>query len=158
MIGMIICSIVGTFLVGEILGFFIHHAAHHRWSGPLYRKHIHHHTVAHPPQRYRTSEYVGALSDSFAVWFIPAGILMIVTAVLALPPAGFMTVISTIIVISLVNGVLHDSFHVQNHPLAAYTWHRRLGGLHEVHHRNVRKNLGIYFFWFDRLAGSFRRS
>jgi sterol desaturase/sphingolipid hydroxylase (fatty acid hydroxylase superfamily) len=78
-------------------------------------------------------------------------------AYMILPWYLFVPSIITMSLISFVNVVLHDSFHIKNHWLKRYRWHRRLAETHFIHHRNIKKNLGIYFYLFDRMSGSFKR-
>jgi sterol desaturase/sphingolipid hydroxylase (fatty acid hydroxylase superfamily) len=53
------------------------------------------------------------------------------------------------------NDAVHESFHVRGHWLRRFGWAARLTELHKVHHRDVRKNLGIFWLLPDRLFGTY---
>lgn len=150
--------VAATFLFSEFIGYVIHRLAHWPKSGPLYRKHLIHHFQAYPPHQMISEKYVGDLSTSFIPYFTPIFLLMIVGAYVFLPWTLFLPAWITMATVSLVNNHLHDSFHVKGHWLKRFAWHRRLSKIHFVHHHNVKRNLGIYWYGFDRLTGNFRTS
>jgi sterol desaturase/sphingolipid hydroxylase (fatty acid hydroxylase superfamily) len=158
MILAITLTAVLTFLLVEGVAYSVHRLAHSPKSGKLFRDHLHHHAQAYPPSRYQTEKYLGDLKTSFLPVFVPLFVLLnfVAAAVLPWPCFGVFFVVSSFF--SLANNYLHDSFHVTGHWLRNFGWHKRLTVTHQVHHHNVKKNLGIYWYGLDRLFGSFRPS
>ena len=146
-----------TFLLGEGVAFAVHRIAHSPKSGKLFRDHLRHHAHAYPPSRYQTEKYLGDLRTSFLPVFIPIFFLFNLTAAALLPWQLFIVFFWVSSAVALTNNILHDSFHVTNHWLTRFGWHKRLTGIHQVHHENVKANLGVYWYGFDRLTGSFRK-
>lgn len=153
----VVLTVLVTFLVSEAVGYAIHRMAHWPGSGPLYRKHLIHHFQAYPPHQLLSENYVGDLSTSFIPWFVPIFLVLVVGAYILLPWQLFLPAWATMATVALVNNHLHDSFHVTGHWLKRFRWHRNLSEVHFVHHHNVKRNLGIYWYGIDRLVGSFKR-
>lgn len=152
----ILLTIAVTFLVSETIGYLVHRLAHWPKSGKLYQDHLHHHFQAYPPGQYMTEKYLGDLKTSFLPYFIPPFILLNVGAAALLPWPLFLVFLITSSTVSLVNNYLHDSFHVKGHWLKKFGWHRGLSDVHWVHHHNVKRNLGIYWYGVDRMLGTFK--
>ena len=53
------------------------------------------------------------------------------------------------------NDRMHDWFHKTDHWLNKYAWFRRLNHLHLLHHISPNKNMGIVWFFPDRIFGTF---
>lgn len=158
MVTAIIVTAILTFFYSEAVGFFIHRLAHWPGSGKLFDNHLEHHSVAYPPGKFLSEEYLGDILTSFVPYFIPAFVITNGLAFLLLSwPLG-LTVFLTTTLVSFANNIFHDSFHVKEHWLAKFRWHKKLRSIHFVHHRNVKKNLGIYWYGIDRIFGSFKPS
>lgn len=41
------------------------------------------------------------------------------------------------------NWLMHQAYHIPNHPLSKFAWFRRLKKNHDVHHKNGKRNFGI---------------
>lgn len=152
----VLIAIVASFFFAEAVGFFIHKLAHWPGSGKLFRNHLHHHAVIYPPENYTTKKYVANVRTSFLPVFVPLFIVCNAVAwtFFSWPIALIFFLMSS--GVSLVSNYMHDSFHVENHWLDRFRWHRLLRELHHVHHKHTRKNLGIYMFLYDRLFRSFK--
>lgn len=152
----ILLTAVATFLISETVGYLVHRLAHWPKSGRLYKDHLFHHFQAYPPGQYMTEKYLGDLKTSFLPYFVPPFILLNVGAAALLPWPMFLTFLVVSSTVSLVNNYLHDSFHVKGHWLKRFGWHRSLSDVHWVHHHNVKRNLGIYWYGVDRMLGTFK--
>lgn len=49
----------------------------------------------------------------------------------------------------------HTVYHISDHWLHRFQWFQRLITCHDIHHLG-HWNYGITFFWFDRIAGTFK--
>lgn len=158
MILALLATAVATFFLVEVVGFSVHRLAHHPRSGKLFRDHLRHHAHAYPPSRYQTEKYLGDLKTSFLPVFVPIFVVFNLLAAAVLPWPCYLVFFVGTSVFSLANNMLHDSFHITGHWLRRFAWHKRLTDVHLVHHENVKKNLGIYWYGFDRILGSYRHS
>jgi len=154
----ILLTIIGSFLISETIGYGVHRLAHWPKSGGLYRDHLYHHFQAYPPGQYMTEKYLGDLKTSFLPYFVPVFILLNLTALAFLPWQLFVFFLTTSSIVALVNTYLHDSFHVSGHWLKRFSWHLHLSSVHLIHHHNVKRNLGIYWFGLDRIFGTFKKT
>lgn len=146
-----------AFIVSEAVGFAIHRLAHWPKAGKIFRDHLFHHAKAYPPSRYLSESYIGDFKTSFVPFFVPAFLVLNGAAFFALSLPMFLTFLVISSAVSCLNVYLHDSFHIEGHPLRKFSWYRRLQEEHLVHHENVKRNFGIYFFFFDRVLGSYAR-
>lgn len=151
-----VAVVVVSFFISELAGYIVHKLAHWPKTGLLYETHLVHHFKHYPPKRYTSKRYLGNLRTSFIWWFIPAFLLIGILAWCILPLSLFITALATMSTAAIVNTTLHDSFHVENHWLKRFKWHQRLVIIHYIHHINVKKNLGIYFFFFDVITNNFK--
>lgn len=156
MISILVTVIVAFFTV-ESIGFVVHRLAHWPKSGKLFRDHLHHHAHAYPPNRYQSLSYVGDLGKSFLPVFVPIFLGVNLLALVVVPWHIFLPFFAASATFSLANNYMHDSFHLTKHWLRRFGWYDRMTRLHLVHHQNVKKNLGIYWFGLDRIFGSFRK-
>ena len=161
-LGVALLVLGATFAVGTLIGWFVHWIMHQRWSGRLYRSHMTHHLKLYPPKDLLSESYRDAGADNGVFIFAPpitfaCLVLGIVFYVLGLP----LWVLALVAVLSTVIGVVHDSlhtaFHLRNSWLRHFTWFRWLRLMHFVHHRKMNRNLGIFWFVWDRLFRVFRR-
>ena len=152
----ILTTVITTFFLVETVGFSVHRLAHWPRAGKIFRDHLHHHAHAYPPGRYQSERYLGDLKTSFLPVFVPIFVVWNILAAALLPWPCFVAFFATSSVLSLFNNYMHDSFHVTTHWLRRYRWYDRLSATHRVHHENVKKNLGIYWYVFDRIFGTYR--
>ena len=61
----------------------------------------------------------------------------------------------------LIVGILHDYmhtlFHLRKTFLNRYQWFLRLRELHFIHHKHMQRNLGIFWFGWDHVMGSYEK-
>lgn len=146
-----------TYWLTSLLGYAVHWAIHKRWSGPFNKSHMAHHVRLYPPGDLESPEYRSAGSEASTFTFIIAFLPVMSIPVLL----WYLNVISIVhaiaaiiimIIVGVVSDVIHASFHVTDHWLSRMIpCHARMKELHFVHHRNMRKNFGIYSFLWDRL-------
>ena len=152
-----------TYTATTLLGYVIHWALHQRWSGPLRKSHMAHHLVHYPPRDLVSDSYRSAGKDSavytFLLAFSPLLLLPIVLWLVgwvSLPVA--VAAFFSMALVGLMNDIIHDSFHVRDHWLSrVYPGYESLRIGHFVHHRNMKRNFGIYSFAWDRVFRTFRR-
>lgn len=156
MILALVATALLTFLLVESVAYGVHKVAHSPKSGALFRNHLHHHSQAYPPSRFQAESYLGDLKTSFLPVFIPLFFVVNVLAAAVLSWPCFLVFFVVSSAGSLVNNYLHDSYHISTHWLRRFGWYHRLAGMHRIHHENVKKNLSIYWYGFDRLVGSIR--
>lgn len=154
----ILLTALATFFITELVGFLVHRLAHWPKAGKLFRDHLDHHAKFYPPSSYLSERYLGDIRTSFLPWFVLIFLAFNLLAGLILPWPLSLTFFVVCSTVSLMNSYLHDSFHVENHWLTKFHWHHKMREIHRVHHQNVRVNLGIYWYFFDRLGGTFRPS
>jgi sterol desaturase/sphingolipid hydroxylase (fatty acid hydroxylase superfamily) len=152
-----ILTVVGAYFVTELLGYVVHVAAHHRWSGPLYRNHLVHHAKLYPTSRFSSEVYESSLRHSLIPWYAPIFVVTLSAAWIMLPLTQAIAAVVTVALVALFNNHIHDAYHIDNHWLNRHRWFRRLRALHYVHHKHVTKNIGIYVFWIDSLMRRFKR-
>lgn len=146
-----------------VLGFFLFEAAiygshrlmHCRWSGPFWHSHNKHHQLYNPKHpagvTYRQNDWRSFMARS-ALYLFFVGLIFVIF------PLGFAIVLAVeVSVLAFVTDFIHDSTHLEYHWLERFGWYRRLKHEHWIHHANVKKNLGILSFFFDRLTGSYKR-
>jgi hypothetical protein len=157
MILALLATAVLTFFFSEAVGYSIHRLAHWPKSGKIFRNHLHHHSHAYPPSRYQSEKYLGDLKTSFIPIFIPVFLLVNLLAIRILPLACYPVFLLVSSAVAVANNYFHDSFHVSGHWLSRFKFYGRLKSTHLIHHENVKKNLGIYWYGYDKVIGSFRK-
>jgi sterol desaturase/sphingolipid hydroxylase (fatty acid hydroxylase superfamily) len=55
----------------------------------------------------------------------------------------------------LLHDWVHNQFHLTNTSLDRWGWFQRLRELHFVHHRRMNRNLGVFWFGWDRIFRTF---
>lgn len=156
MLGALFAALV-AYTITAFLGYVVHWVMHQRWSGPLRKAHMVHHLVLYPPKDLVSVSYRSAGSSSSAWAFVAALIpLMCVPVVLAL-----LTIVSwtsaalafaAMAFVGITSDVVHDSFHVRDHFLSrVIPRYADMRALHFQHHRNMKRNFGIFSFICDRL-------
>lgn len=156
----LLATVFATYLFGSFMGWVAHWVFHRPWSGRLHRAHMAHHLM-YPRQNFLSDVYMDVGADSGTLFFTAAGIAVTAPPFAALWALGlpwwvFATVAVEGALIGAANGYVHDALHVRGHWLGRFRWFERLRILHIVHHANVRVNLGIYDFWWDRILGTYR--
>lgn len=146
----------GTVIV-QAVGYIVHRLAHYPISGKLYQSHMFHHAKAYPPGRYTSKKYLNPDENPLKMIFVTAFAIVNMAVLILCPLLFFIGFFLSTAICSLANEYVHDAFHVENHPLARLPGFMWLSDLHKVHHENVKKNFGIYLFWFDRMFGTFKK-
>lgn len=152
-----------AYLLTSLLGYVIHWAIHRPWAGKAYRAHRAHHIDLYPPGKLISDEYRFAGSQStvytFLLAFSPLLLLPIILAIVGwFSIAQAIAALVAMGLVGLLNDIIHDSFHVKNHWLSRLIpGYDRMQQLHFIHHVNMKKNFGIYSFFWDRLFRTFRR-
>ncbi len=155
-----VIAVIVTFLLGTLIGYIVHWMLHQRWSGPLYKVHMNHHVVQYPPKNLMSAGYRS--SGRTSVWaFVPPLTVFVAITLGVLWIAGAQWWLHAIIIvesalIGWLHDYAHDGLHVTGHPLEkvpGFGWLRRQ---HSVHHRNMKRNLGIMWFGWDRILGTYR--
>jgi sterol desaturase/sphingolipid hydroxylase (fatty acid hydroxylase superfamily) len=59
------------------------------------------------------------------------------------------------LVLGFAHDWLHTTFHLQATRLLRFKWYRGWRIAHFYHHRNMKKNYGIFWFGWDRALGTF---
>jgi len=160
----VVLAFLASVAIGTLVGYGIHWTMHQSWSGGLYRAHMQHHLVHYPADSlYSVGHYRSSGLSSGWLTFTPFVVVAALGVVLALHRllhASWATdaaVLVAFVFVGGAHGVVHDAFHVSDHWLGHFGWFRHLRALHEPHHHDMSKNLGILWFGWDRLFGSFRR-
>lgn len=154
--------LIVSFVIATFFGHWIHWALHQRWLGAFNKGHMDHHTKQYPPsdlvsEKYRASKWYhsGIFLFTPAFIFLLAG-LGIPAHLLGLPLWGIGVFGGVMLFFGLLNDYVHDNMHVEDHWLTRFTWFRRARTTHFVHHRNMKKNFGIFIFTWDRVFGTYR--
>lgn len=152
---LLLSVLVLGFLVFEAVIYGSHRLMHCRWTGILWRSHHLHHQL-YNPRHPASDEFKPAGWRSFrfqALIFVLvcAAVLWLVPFAIALP------LLIEFSVLAWITNTLHNATHTMDHPLEIFSWYRRLRREHWTHHANVKKNLGVMTFIFDRLGKSYQR-
>lgn len=151
-----------SLVVSSLFGHFIHWAIHQRWSGVFYRSHMEHHLELYPPGNLLSGVYKKAKWYHRGIFlFTPAFLVILGTAGGLMWWAGapiwmLVTFGATMLGFGLLNDFVHDSTHIWNHWLGMFKWFKRARRAHFAHHRNMKKNFGIFYFGWDKLFGTYR--
>lgn len=119
-----------------------------------------HHLKMYPPSNFSSDVYRGTGKDSSLIFFIialiPLIILLIIIGLLINYVPAMIAGIVTLVLNGLLHNYIHDSFHINKSWVRRFSSFQRLEKLHYIHHANMRKNFGIFTFYWDRLFGSFK--
>lgn len=150
------------FLVITLFGYGVHKALHQKWTGRYYKSHMTHHVKLYPLSDFTSEVYRSPGKDNTAKFFIIAGIPLIIAPILlfalhviALPV--FIAAMLGLAVFGGLNDYLHDSFHITDHWLNRFGWFRKMIERHKVHHKHMQRNMGIYWFGWDRVFKTFKK-
>lgn len=151
--------IFGFFLL-SLLGYITHYAFHQKWSGVFYRKHMTHHLVLYPADRFMSDAYRDSGKDNtvwmFAAVFAPFVLTALLLTVFSVISLGIgLCIFAEMTIIGVLNNYLHDAFH-----LSSSVWHRwpgfqKLKALHLNHHIRMDTNYGIFSFYWDKWIGTY---
>jgi len=152
-----------TFVVGGFLGWAVHRALHSKRLGPLHTAHMTHHNVLYPPEDYLSETYRSAGGHGGVFLFFPFILIFVIAvcsfiAAIGLPMWVALTFVVEAALISWTNNYLHDQFHVSTHRMWQWAWFRHLSDLHFAHHVDQSTNYGIFWFGWDRVLGTYKRS
>jgi sterol desaturase/sphingolipid hydroxylase (fatty acid hydroxylase superfamily) len=151
-----------SFLGTSLFGYFIHWAFHQRWSGFFYRAHLNHHSVQYPPNDFFSDTYRQSGQYNATYYFI-ALFSPIILGFVGMMIVGWLSIwqgisiLGTMSVVGLLNAYIHD----EGIHLRKSIWHylpgfQKLVRLHIIHHKSVQKNLGMFFFGWDKLFKTYR--
>lgn len=163
----------------ELVGYFLHILLHSERIAWLSRGHMIHHLRIYGPHRSlrRPGPYRDSVEGRYG--FLGVGLEWLAPILLVL--AASIAVCSLLLGVSVLAqalfmgaallwgrfmfGTMHDSMHVEGHPLASApllgAWYRRVRRLHDIHHLRfsddgrMPTNFGICFFGLDRLFGTY---
>lgn len=155
-------AVLVTFLYGTLLGWAVHWVIHQRWSGFANKAHMTHHLKLYPPGDLVSENYRDPGGDNTTFIFTPLITLGFALFGFGLYETGAsLSLLGVLILEGIFIGVIHDRmhtwFHLSGNPFLRFAWFRHLRALHFYHHRNMRKNLGIFFFGWDRVFRTFRK-
>lgn len=157
----LLLAVAATFLYGTFAGWLSHWVLHQRWAGRFYRSHMNHHLKQYPPNDLVSAAYRWAGKDDSTVLFIPPVLLLLGLFGMALwklgvPAWTFPILVAEALVVGILHDWIHLATHVDGHWMLKSAWVRHLRDLHFEHHHNMRANLGIIWFGWDRLFRTFR--
>jgi hypothetical protein len=160
----VVLAFITSVATGTLVGYGVHWIMHQPWSRALYRSHMQHHMVHYPATNlYSAGHYRSSGLSSGWLTFTPfvlaaaVGIVLLLHRLLHASWEVEAAVLVAFAFIGGAHGVVHDAFHVSDHWLGRFGWFRQLRALHEPHHHDMSKNLGILWFGWDRVFRSFRR-
>jgi len=165
-------TLVGSCLLAEFFGYWLHRLLHSDKICFLSRGHlIHHFLIYGPGQPMRHDHYHDATDSRFSVgnigleWIVPSAVILAAlwSIMFFLRVATLYQVIAIIALVAwpiFMFSYLHDRMHLTDfwmarHPLFR-PWFTRARRLHDIHHHSINDaghmdaNFGIGFFWFDR--------
>lgn len=154
--------LLGTLLYGTLIGWLVHWAIHQKWAGGFYYAHMNHHWKQYPPKDLTSDEYRRAGLDDGLLVFAPiilVGMLLLEGALYVCNCGIELMLVAAFM--SLFVGAMHDWIHEQFHlisPRIPQTWKifQYLQSRHFEHHRNLHANLGMVWFGWDRLFGTYK--
>jgi sterol desaturase/sphingolipid hydroxylase (fatty acid hydroxylase superfamily) len=160
----ILIAIIFSFFFTTLFGHISHWSFHQPWSGSVHKSHMTHHLKLYPPSDYLSDKYRDAGKDSTPKFFIIAAIPVILTPILLwhfgiITGAVAITILTTQIIVGLMHNYLHDAFHIRGHWLYRVYGVRSLfahwTAIHYLHHVDMKKNYGIFTFFWDRIFGTY---
>lgn len=154
---------VGTLLYGTLIGYVTHWVLHQSWAGRVYRAHMSHHLRQYPPRDLMSTTYRSAGKDDGLRAFTPVlaggiGLWLLALWLLGVPWWAVALVVIESAAVGWLHDYVHDGFHLEGFWMTRFAWFRNLRSLHWLHHWNMRKNLGILWFGWDRVFRTFRET
>lgn len=149
-----------SLVLSNFLGYWIHRALHQKWAGPFHRAHMQHHLELYPTGKltsptYRKAHWYNRGPFLFTPPFIV--LVSIAAGIAHLLDAPMWTVVeiaAIFVAFGFVNDWVHDTFHLQKHPLQRIRYYRRIRIAHFIHHADMSKNFGIVSYEWDRVFGT----
>ncbi|OLC92313.1 MAG: hypothetical protein DMG35_19410 [Acidobacteria bacterium] len=175
----ILATLVGSVVVAEFIGYWLHRLLHSDRFPALSRGHlIHHFLIYGPRQPMRAAEYQDATNNRFSVgnvgleWVVPSAIILLffwgVMLLFGVPRVYQAIALCTLLGWPLLMfNYLHDRMHLENFWMTRApflkSWFLKARRLHDIHHRRVNgeglmdTNFGIGFYFFDRFFRTLAR-
>jgi len=157
-----IITVLFAFLLFESFGYLIHFLAHKNWTGLLYKHHLNHHIIyissTEDKNTFSKPKYERFFWQSFTPWVAGPFALVLFSAYWLLPFYLFVTFAITIILNTIALDYCHEAFHVEGHWLSKYPSFRIRRKLHWYHHRNTKTNLGIIFYFMDKIFKTLKKT
>ena len=148
--------VVGTFIIGNLLGWLVHRVLHSPRMGKLHRDHVHHHTTIYPPDDFLSDTYREPPGgDSQGLYYLTPILLLAIAALLVFGWIYGVVVMLLGTAVLKANGYLHDATHIRGHKLEKYAWFLQLRRMHVQHHINEATNLGIFVWFPDKLMRTY---
>ncbi len=152
---------VGTLLYGTLVGYLTHWVLHQAWAGRVHRSHLNHHIRQYPPKSLVSDTYRDSGRDDSLFVFIPAITLALVPWFVVLWSVGapwwaLALVFAEGTFVGWLHNYIHEGFHLETFWLVRFSWFRTVRASHWLHHWNMRRNLGIMWFGWDRLFKTYR--
>jgi len=133
-------------------GSTLHWVLHQPQMGQLHRTHNDHHRRQYTPEDYLSKTYRKVDSANRPIlYYTPPAIIIVALAFWALSPLLATIFAVELVVVAGANDWLHMQLHIEGHWLERYRWFWRLRDLHWHHHVDESKNLGIFFWFSDRM-------
>jgi len=151
------------FFAFTFLGYIFHWAFHRPWSGIFYKKHWTHHFTHYPPNNLFSEEYIYTKADNsvvlFAILFAPfVAAVFLITIFHIIPYILGTLLLIEMGIIGWANTHMHDSFHLHKSFWSRFWFYDDLVVLHMFHHYDTKNNLGIFWFGWDRVFGTLKKS
>ena len=175
--GGIVFWALGSCVVAEFLGYWLHSLLHSGKIRFLSRSHMEHHLEFYGPLQHQRpgSKYLDSTDDRIALgnigleWLLPAGVLLGMSygvfrllGVRAIYQGTYFVVVIGWSLVSF--SYLHDRMHVRHFWMeksrCTRWWFRKVRRLHDIHHRTINDhgkmnmNLGIGCYLFDWVFGT----
>ena len=169
-------SVVCSFLIAELVGYWMHRLLHSDKLHFFSRNHMIHHLLLYgPSQPMRAAHYKDATRGRFSIgnvgleWLVPSAVLLIcswgVMTLSHVPVVYQAIVLGNFCVWPFFTfSFLHDAMHVSDFWLSRTPlinrWFRHARRLHDIHHHSLDNagrmdtNFGIGFFLFDLIFGT----
>lgn len=154
----ILAILMGTYLVGNFVGYGIHWLLHQPYMGMMFRAHSHHHWVIYPPENYLSTVYREPPTGAEQAKFYLTPILLIAAGFLFWHWYYAVLIAAEGAAVLKLNAVVHDNLHIRGHRWEKYRWFWKLRTLHYHHHIEVLTNLGIFSFLPDRVLRTYEKS
>jgi sterol desaturase/sphingolipid hydroxylase (fatty acid hydroxylase superfamily) len=160
---MLLIAMIVVYLITNLFGYIVHWCFHQSWAGWVRQSHLTHHHL-YTGVDYLSETYRDAGKDnSFRLFIVPSLLLFIPPAVLyvlcVIPLYVMIVLIVEMIIIGWMHNYLHDSFHIKNHFLSRMPLIKKIFDKwshdHYLHHEDMTKNFGIFFFVWDRVFGTY---
>lgn len=176
----LLLTVLASIVMAEFLGYWIHTLLHSEKIKFLSREHMQHHLNDYGPgSNQRSNPYKDSGVGRFtflglgAEWLVPIVPVTVawVASLLLLSVPLWLTVLSAgtgLFWGYLMFGLVHENFHIEGtffmRNRLIRSWFIKVRRLHDIHHHKLTDegrmpyNMGICFYVFDRLFGTYRTS